>query len=69
MGEKTKQELVQFLKKSMDVFAWSHEDMLGIDPSVITHRLMYPRPTSSSVKREECSPQSKTMPSGKKSRS
>ncbi|KAL5571889.1 hypothetical protein UlMin_021486 [Ulmus minor] len=22
-----------------DVFAWSHEDMLGIDPSVIVHRL------------------------------
>ena len=21
------------------MFAWSHEDMLGIDPSVITHRL------------------------------
>lgn len=39
MEEKTKQELVQFLKKSTDVFAWSHEEMLGIDPNVITHRL------------------------------
>ena len=39
MKEKTKQDLVQFLRKSIDVFAWSHEDMLGIDPSVITHRL------------------------------
>ena len=38
-----KQDLVQFLKKSIDVFAWNHEDMLGIDPSVITHHLnMYP---------------------------
>ena len=43
MKKKTKQNLVQFLKKSIDVFAWSHEDMLGIDPSVITHRLnIYP---------------------------
>ena len=37
--EKTKQELVGFLKQSTDVFAWSHKDMLEIDPSVITHRL------------------------------
>ena len=43
MEEKTKQDLVQFLRKSIDIFAWSHEDMLGIDPSVITHRLnVYP---------------------------
>ena len=37
--EKTKQDLVQFLKKSTDVFAWSHEDMPRIDPYLITHRL------------------------------
>ena len=43
MKEKTKQDLVQFLRKSIDVFAWSHEDMPGIDLSVITHRLnVYP---------------------------
>ena len=43
MEKKTKQELVQFLKRSIDVFAWSREDMLGIDPSVITHHLnVYP---------------------------
>ena len=39
LKEKTKKDLVRFLKKSIDVFAWSHEDMLGIDSSVITHRL------------------------------
>ena len=39
MENKTKQDLVQFLKKSIDVFAWSHEDMPGIDHGVITHRL------------------------------
>ena len=39
MEKKTKRDLIQFLKKSIDVFAWSHEDMPGIDPSVITHRL------------------------------
>ena len=31
--------LICFLRKNIDVFAWSHEDMPGIDPSVITHRL------------------------------
>ena len=39
LKEKTKQDLVHFLKKSIDVFAWNHEDMPGIYPSVITHRL------------------------------
>ena len=43
MEKKTKQELVQFFRRSIDVFACSHEDMLGIDPRVITHRLnVYP---------------------------
>ena len=43
MEEKMKQDLVQFLRKSINVFAWSHEDMLGIDLSVITHHLnVYP---------------------------
>ena len=39
LEKKTKKDLVQFLKKNIDVFAWSHEDMPGIDPGVITHRL------------------------------
>ena len=36
---RVKEDLVQFLRKNIDVFAWSHEDMLGIDPNVITHHL------------------------------
>ena len=31
--------LVAFLKENQDVFAWSHEDMPGIDLLVIVHRL------------------------------
>ena len=43
MKEKMKQGLVQFLRENIDVFAWSHEDMPGMDLSVITHRLnVYP---------------------------
>ena len=36
---KIKKGLIYFLRKNIDVFAWSHKDMPGIDPSVITHRL------------------------------
>ena len=43
LKEKIKKDLVCFLRENIDVFAWSHEDMLDIDPSVITHRLnVYP---------------------------
>ena len=43
MKEKVKKDLVQFLRKSIDVFAWSDDDMPGIDPNVITYRLnVYP---------------------------
>ena len=31
--------LVQFLKENLDVFAWSHENMPGISPEVIQHKL------------------------------
>ena len=40
---KIKKGLIRFLRENIDVFAWSHEYMSGIDPSVITHRLnIYP---------------------------
>ena len=43
MKEKARKDLVQFLRKNIDVFAWSHDDMPGIDPSVITYQLnVYP---------------------------
>ena len=34
-----KEEIVEFLKKNLDIFAWTHEDMVGIDNRVIEHRL------------------------------
>ena len=37
LGMRTR--LIQFHKENLDVFAWSHEDMLGISPKVIQHRL------------------------------
>ena len=34
-----RQALASFLKMNQDVFAWSHDDMPRIDPSVLVHRL------------------------------
>ena len=34
-----RQDLAGFLRMNQDVFAWSHEDLPGIDPLVIVHRL------------------------------
>ena len=31
--------LIHFLKQNKDVFTWKQEDMGGIDPAIITHRL------------------------------
>ena len=31
--------LIQFLKENLDVFIWSYEDMSGISPKVIQHKL------------------------------
>ena len=34
-----KGKLVIFLRKNMDLFAWTAADMLGIDPEFLSHRL------------------------------
>ena len=34
-----RQAFIAFLKDNQDVFAWSHEDMTGIDPLIIVHKL------------------------------
>ena len=44
-----RQDLTSFLRMNQDVFAWSHEDMSGIDSSIIVHRLNV-NPDSSPVR-------------------
>ncbi|XP_052114525.1 uncharacterized protein LOC127745613 [Arachis duranensis] len=34
-----KEKLIQFLRQNADLFAWTPEDMPGIDPTVISHKL------------------------------
>ena len=45
------QDLASFLRMNQDVFAWSHEDMPGINPSVIVHRLNV-NPASSPIRQK-----------------
>ena len=44
--------LASFLKMNQDVFAWSHDNMPGIDPSVIYHRLNV-NPASSPIRQKK----------------
>ena len=39
LAEDVKDLLIHFLKQNVEVFAWKQEDMGGIDPIVITHKL------------------------------
>ena len=36
---KLKEELTHFLKANLDVFPWTHEDMVGIYPDIMCHWL------------------------------
>ena len=38
-SQPVRQALITFLRENKDVFAWSHEDMLGIDLLIIVHKL------------------------------
>ena len=46
------QDLAGFLRMNQDVFTWSHEDMPGIDPLVIVHRLNV-NPASSPIRQKK----------------
>ena len=39
LDPKLRSELIIFLQKRHDCFAWSHQDMTGIDPEMMTHQL------------------------------
>jgi hypothetical protein len=39
LDNKIESELIQFLRDNSDIFAWSAEDLLGVDRSIIEHIL------------------------------
>ena len=51
LAEDIRSPLIRFLEKNMEVFAWKQEDMGGVNPAVITHRLNV-NPSFKSVKQK-----------------
>ena len=41
MSNEEKRQLLLVLQKNIDVFAWSHSDMVGIDLIVAFHKLSF----------------------------
>jgi hypothetical protein len=39
LSPQIRESIIHFLKDNKDIFAWSHEDMPSIDPSIISHKL------------------------------
>ncbi|KAL0428064.1 UNVERIFIED_CONTAM: hypothetical protein Slati_2981200 [Sesamum latifolium] len=39
LGEEAKKEITLCLQRNADIFAWTPQDLEGIDPQVITHHL------------------------------
>jgi hypothetical protein len=39
MDRRLRETIIKFLKEKLDVFAWTHDDMPGIDPLTICHKL------------------------------
>jgi hypothetical protein len=55
LPEESKAKLSEFLRNNLDVFAWTHEDMPGIDPDIISHRLNIDPTAKPSNRRREIS--------------
>ncbi|KAL0427539.1 UNVERIFIED_CONTAM: hypothetical protein Slati_2928700 [Sesamum latifolium] len=39
LGEEAKKEITLCLQRNVDIFAWTPQDLEGIDPQIITHHL------------------------------
>ncbi|RDX85850.1 hypothetical protein CR513_32897, partial [Mucuna pruriens] len=39
LGHKVEEQLIDFLRKNRDVFAWAPKEMLGTDPDFLYHQL------------------------------
>ena len=57
-----KKELVEFLRRNQEVFAWLQKDMVGIDPTVISHVLNIDKNHPQCNKREGCSTRTDRKP-------
>ncbi|KAL2453212.1 Uncharacterized protein Adt_49288 [Abeliophyllum distichum] len=56
--EEPKETLKRFIRENLDVFAWKHDDMIGIDPKVSCHHLnIDPKFPSHKQKRRPLNPE------------
>lgn len=39
LSRKDRTDIEAFLRRNLDVFSWMHDDMVGIDPEIMSHRL------------------------------
>lgn len=39
LNDEAKRKLIELLQEYMDVFAWSYQDMPGLDMNIMVHRL------------------------------
>ena len=39
LPDQHREQLIEFLKENLDVFAWSHADMPSIPPAIACHKL------------------------------
>ena len=39
LSDELREEISTFLKQNLDVFAWTHSNMEGIDPAIMCHHL------------------------------
>ena len=39
LSSEEREELISVLRKNRDVFAWTHQDMVGVDPAEASHHL------------------------------
>ena len=51
LAEGIRSSLIRFLEQNMEVFAWKQEDMGGVNPAVITHKLNV-NPSFKSIKQK-----------------
>ncbi len=39
MNNKELEDMIQLLKEFIDLFAWGYDDMPGLDPQIVTHKI------------------------------
>ena len=66
LNKEDQARLISFLRKNVDIFAWSASDMPGVNPDVITHKLTVNPACHSIIQKKEVFHKTERKPSMKK---